>query len=122
MDGGEVSSVTSLWLIEPVHNTETGAPEKRIKETAKFVHDFIHNARGFTFSDEGTYQTIDLLRDDWSTLQSGGKVAGMAGMWFGWNYAQPGDLLEALKDFEPAKGAVLVWQHEDGECISVGMI
>lgn len=110
-----MSSVTSCWVIIPDGSDYTlDSEEKRVREVADFIRDWIvtENDWPVRYHDK-PWPTIDLLRDDWASLQAGSKVAGMAAIWFGWNYADPEKLGDALAEFEAARGAMFIWQHEN---------
>lgn len=97
-----MSSVTDMFVL--IADSEAGRAEAIAPKVAEAI----------TELDDwrlARLPVISLNRDDWSDLQGGNKVAGSAVIWFGWNYAQPDELIEHLK----AKGFkhITVWSHHE---------
>jgi hypothetical protein len=98
-----VSSVTSVFIL--VGNTDEECAETIAPKVAKAIHVF----RGWPDTEQ---PVISLMRDDWESLQAGGKVAGCAAVWTGLNYAD----MEGLEGHLRAEGFtnITVWsQHEN---------
>lgn len=106
-----MSSVTDMFVI--IGDSDLGSAELIAPQVARAITEFENSQ----FEDDASPGRLDRLpvlsleRDDWSDLQGGSKVAGSAVLWFGWNYAQPGKLIDCLK----AKGFkhITVWSHHE---------
>lgn len=100
-----MSSVTDMFVIIGDFDTPTGWV--RAQESAAMVARAIVD---YIYDEPAEIPVISLNHKDWESLQ-GGKTAGSACIWFGWNHAHPEDLAEHLK----AKGFkhISIWTHHE---------
>jgi hypothetical protein len=111
-----MSSVTDMFVI--IGDSEDGLAEAVAPKVAKAIWEAVYAIPAREYGDDCPVEDfsadipiISLERDDWPTLQHGSKVAGSAVIWFGWNYAQPDELVDHLK----AGGFkhITVWSHHE---------
>lgn len=97
-----MSSVTDMFVI--VGDSDDGPAEDVAPRVAEAIADVGEGRLG-------GLPVISLVREDWETLQGGSKVAGSAVLWFGWNYADPDELIDHLKNrgFQH----ITVWAHHE---------
>lgn len=97
-----MSSVTDVFVI--VGDTADDQAESIAPKVVEAIR---------TFRDFGEMPVISLVRDDWLTLQGGGKVAGSAAIWFGFNYADMEGLEAHLKDAGFTN--LTIWSHHEND-------
>jgi hypothetical protein len=98
-----VSSVTDIFVI--VGDTDEDQAEGIAPKVAAAIQAFREC--------DWELPVISLMRDDWQSLQAGGKVAGSAAIWFGYNHADVGGLEAHLL----AEGFtnITVWSHHEND-------